>query len=65
MQIALEQITTKYDIEVYVDKTSDLLKAIDGWCRCDSVGSDDGRHTCWQHHDCTLGDCTHNDGDEY
>lgn len=33
-------------------------------CRCTTPGQDDGKQTCWRHHDCTRGDCTHMDGDE-
>lgn len=33
-------------------------------CRCDSPGQDDGNQTCWLHHDCRDGSCTHTDGDE-
>lgn len=28
-------------------------------CRCYNPGEDDGENTCWVHHDCNLGDCTH------
>lgn len=28
-------------------------------CRCTNPGEDDGSNTCWTHHDCTKGDCTH------
>lgn len=34
-------------------------------CRCEVVGQDDGENTCWVHHDCTDGSCTHTDGDDY
>lgn len=32
-------------------------------CTCLTVGEDDGATTCWQHHDCFRGDCTHMDND--
>lgn len=28
-------------------------------CRCLTVGKEDGGTTCWQHHDCGDGSCTH------
>lgn len=28
-------------------------------CRCENVGHDDGKTTCWSHHNCQWGDCTH------
>ena len=28
-------------------------------CRCLNVGQDDGQTTCWLHHDCSDGSCTH------
>lgn len=28
-------------------------------CRCTNPGEDDGGNTCWPHHDCTKGECTH------
>lgn len=37
------------------------LKAED--CTCLNVGEDDGATTCWPHHDCSLGYCTHWDND--
>lgn len=30
-------------------------------CVCLSVGQDDGAKTCWMHHDCRDGSCTHMD----
>jgi hypothetical protein len=30
-----------------------------GECRCTHPGLDDGSTTCWAHHDCSSGDCTH------
>lgn len=33
-------------------------------CRCENKGQDDGQQTCWEHHDCNRGDCTHQDGGE-
>ncbi len=33
-------------------------------CTCRTVGKEDGATTCWQHHDCSDGSCTHTDGDE-
>ena len=32
-------------------------------CCCLNVGEDDGATTCWQHHDCFKGECTHMDND--
>lgn len=32
-------------------------------CSCLTVGQDDGGTTCWQHHNCYNGDCTHMDND--
>lgn len=34
-------------------------------CRCKNVGEDDGDTTCWVHHDCNDGTCTHQDGDDF
>lgn len=34
-------------------------------CRCLTIGMDDGETTCWKHHRCELGDCTHQDNDDY
>lgn len=31
-------------------------------CICVHPGEDDGLYTCWLHHDCTDGTCTHLDG---
>lgn len=28
-------------------------------CTCLNVGHEDGATTCWQHHDCSDGSCTH------
>ena len=33
-------------------------------CCCLNVGEADGPTTCWQHHDCWRGDCTHMDNDD-
>lgn len=33
-------------------------------CRCITPGADDGFTTCWAHHDCSDGSCTHVDGSE-
>ncbi len=30
-------------------------------CLCRTVGRDDGDTTCWKHHDCSWGECTHQD----
>lgn len=30
-----------------------------GECRCTNPGKDDGQTTCWEHHDCNDGSCTH------
>jgi len=30
-------------------------------CRCTNPGEDDGSTTCWVHHNCMTGDCTHNE----
>lgn len=32
-------------------------------CACEHVGQDDGQYTCWLHHDCRRGDCTHAEDD--
>lgn len=32
-------------------------------CRCIHPGEDDGQTTCWTHHDCFKGECTHMDND--
>lgn len=42
--------------------TPDLFK--NNWrvadeCRCTNPGQDDGSNTCWVHHNCMTGDCTH------
>lgn len=28
-------------------------------CRCITPGKEDGQTTCWVHHDCSDGSCTH------
>lgn len=33
-------------------------------CRCATPGQDDGQTTCWLHHDCSDGSCTHQDVDD-
>jgi len=33
-------------------------------CVCLIVGQDDGAQTCFMHHDCSLGYCTHQDIDD-
>ena len=33
-------------------------------CRCVTFGQDDGETTCFVHHDCSDGSCTHQDGDD-
>lgn len=33
-------------------------------CSCRTVGKDDGNHTCFEHHNCGDGSCTHTDGDD-
>ena len=33
-------------------------------CRCIHPGQDDGQTTCWKHHDCSDGSCTHQDNDD-
>lgn len=33
-------------------------------CICKTPGEDDGDFTCWVHHDCSRGECTHTDGDD-
>lgn len=35
------------------------------YCSCLNIGEDDGITTCFEHHDCSDGSCTHNDGDDY
>lgn len=33
-------------------------------CRCIQAGMDDGFSTCWIHHDCNDGSCSHMDGED-
>lgn len=33
-------------------------------CYCNTPGMDDGQQTCFPHHDCNDGDCTHIDDDD-
>ena len=33
-------------------------------CECVYPPEDDGLATCWIHHDCTDGSCTHQDGED-
>ena len=33
-------------------------------CTCLNIGEDDGQTTCWLHHDCSDGSCTHQDGED-
>ena len=42
--------------------SSEAFKAnwrVAGECRCTNPGQDDGSTTCWEHHDCSRGECTH------
>lgn len=59
------QIHINYEPEYEVIPVRRVYK--DGTeCRCRVFGEDDGNRTCWEHHDCTQGYCTHIDidGDE-
>lgn len=53
----------KYFTEVIEPENIKLKKLLTS-CNCITPGQDDGRHTCFQHHDCTRGECTHMDGEE-
>jgi hypothetical protein len=33
-------------------------------CQCKNPPEDDGDTTCWVHHRCSDGMCTHTDGDD-
>lgn len=33
-------------------------------CVCHTPGQDDGLYTCWKHHNCSDGICTHQDGED-
>ena len=33
-------------------------------CLCNTPGKDDSQITCFMHHDCSLGYCTHQDNDD-
>jgi len=33
-------------------------------CECINPPADDGHTTCWKHHDCSDGSCTHQDGED-
>ena len=42
----------------YINQDSVLVEVNDE-CNCKTRGEDDGKTTCWEHHDCYYGDCTH------
>lgn len=42
--------------------TAELLQLVKKRCSCRTIGKDDGDHTCFKHHDCRDGSCTHTDG---
>jgi hypothetical protein len=46
-----------YDDKAHFDKNWVELDD----CRCTNRGKDDGQTTCWLHHDCSDGSCTHQD----
>ncbi len=48
-------ITKTYDN--LVQFRQDWIEA--GDCVCTQPGQDDGQTTCWPHHDCSRGDCSH------
>jgi len=48
------------NIVVLIGSTSE--KIISEICCCNTPGKDDGDETCFIHHDCSLGNCTHTDG---
>lgn len=47
----------------FMDKLDKQLKTKDRKkdCTCINPGEDDGFFTCWRHHNCAWGDCTHNE----
>lgn len=46
----------KIMLEVIKHRNKD--KVIPG-CNCKHAGKDDGKTTCWVHHNCYNGECTH------
>lgn len=40
------------------------MNAYNDSCKCLTRGEDDGQETCWKHHDCTQGYCTHIEDNE-
>lgn len=44
---------------VYASKYQTYAECQTCSCRCMNPGEDDGQITCWTHHDCQRGDCTH------
>lgn len=59
--ITLEQLFDEY----HDSKYDSLEEFLDNRCSCKTVGMDDGAHTCFEHHRCSDGVCTHQDvGDD-
>lgn len=52
-------------MKIEVDYIEDTVWITDfSKCYCKTVGKDDGDTTCFKHHDCSDGSCTHQDNDD-
>ena len=58
-----EAINEAADQLIYLLTIEQQQRNDDG-CTCRTVGKDDGMSTCWNHHDCSEGNCTHQDGED-
>lgn len=58
------QITVSYKPSFEIVKVR-VLDKYQRQCVCKTYGQEDGDTTCWVHHDCSDGTCTHTDGDDY
>lgn len=50
-------------LKIWATKHQTYVECYACQCRCINPGEDDGQTTCWTHHNCFNGDCTHMDVD--
>lgn len=46
-------------LKIWATKHQTYVECYACECRCINPGQDDGQTTCWTHHDCSDGSCTH------
>lgn len=49
----------KQILKLYASEHQTFLECETCKCRCITPGLEDGQITCWPHHDCNDGGCTH------